>query len=160
MPVINQWLPHPTCGLEQCSDDSQRWFLSIIKTVVQTTVLWAVTYSASNTGYHIQRKCRWLHGGRLQENSKNGGDQGRLYKTWNKCQTSNEGWRYCKTHQIRLWVHGKDESQSSFQNPDKIEAASDEALTSSRYRPNRPRGLEIVQTGDSVHISWLSSPCA
>jgi hypothetical protein len=61
----------------------------------------------------------------------------------------------CKTHQIRLWVHGKDESQSSFQFPHKIEAASAEALTGSGYRPNKPQGLEIVQTGDSVRISWL-----
>jgi hypothetical protein len=66
----------------------------------------------------------------------------------------------CKTHQIRLWLHGKDESQSSFQFPHKIEAVSAETHTSSGYRPNSPRGLEVVQTGDSVRVKWLPSPCA
>ena len=66
----------------------------------------------------------------------------------------------CKSHLIRIWVHGKDESQSSFQFPDKIEAANADVLASSGYRPHKPTGLEIVHSGDSVVISWAPSQCA
>jgi hypothetical protein len=43
----------------------------------------------------------------------------------------------CKSNQIRIWVHDKDESQSSFQFPEKIEAANEDALAISGYRPHK-----------------------
>ena len=52
----------------------------------------------------------------------------------------------CKNHQIRIWVHGKNESQNSFQFPATIAAASSDALAGSGYQPERPTDLEIFQT--------------
>ena len=66
----------------------------------------------------------------------------------------------CKNHQVRIWVHGKDQSQSSFQFPKTIAVVSQNALASSGYQPQKPKFLKIVQTVDYVVLSWSPSLCA
>ena len=42
----------------------------------------------------------------------------------------------CKSHQVRIWVHGKYQRQSSFQFPLTIPNVGQNALASSGYRPH------------------------
>ena len=66
----------------------------------------------------------------------------------------------CKTHHVRLWLHGKDRSQASYEYPGPVQGVTQELLHKAGYRPTMVRGLEVVEVEDRVEMRWLPSPCA
>ena len=49
----------------------------------------------------------------------------------------------CINHNIRIWVHGMDESKASFNYPTMISGANQEDLAASGYRPHMPQDVQI-----------------
>ena len=65
----------------------------------------------------------------------------------------------CKTHTVRLWLHGKDGSQASFQVPEVLEAVDSQAIAESGYQPGKPSDLRIVERDNSVVLGWSPVHC-
>jgi len=66
----------------------------------------------------------------------------------------------CMNHNVRIWVHGKDESQSSFNYPHTIAAASLDDIIASGYRPNIPVGVQAGEfSGGGVEVTWAQNKC-
>ena len=65
----------------------------------------------------------------------------------------------CKTHSVRLWLHGKDGSQASYQIPGVLPAADSQAIARSGYQPGKPSDLRIVERGNSLVLGWSPAHC-
>merc|ERR1719350_2236211 len=67
----------------------------------------------------------------------------------------------CVNHNVRIWFHGRDGSQSFFMYPTTIPAATIEEISASGYRPNKPQNVKV---GDfslgEFKVSWTPSICA
>ena len=66
----------------------------------------------------------------------------------------------CTTHQVRLWLHGKDRTQASYLYPTVVGVVSSEELGSAGYRPPQPRGVSVVEREGRVELRWLPALCA
>jgi len=67
----------------------------------------------------------------------------------------------CINHNIRIWVHGVDESKASFNYPDMITGASLENLAISGYRPHMPKDVQIgVYSEGELEVVWSPVKCA
>jgi len=67
----------------------------------------------------------------------------------------------CLSHNVRIWVHGQEETSISFEFPEKIKAASLDKISASGYRPHMPNDLEIQEISESrIKVSWTPVQCA
>jgi len=67
----------------------------------------------------------------------------------------------CINHNIRIWVHGMDESKASFNYPTMISGANQEDLAASGYRPHMPQDVQIeVYSEGELEVSWTPAKCA
>jgi len=66
----------------------------------------------------------------------------------------------CKEHVVRLGLK-KDGCVEYLQYPESVGPATAEEIANSHFRPSTPEDIVIAAlTGDSVVVSWTSSPCA